>query len=337
MKDIAGCIAGKSYNLHVMGVRGKGIIKGLEEYIRACRKVDGGVRPNPDPGYGGYSDTSFSDIAAPVYALILEETLGFRSLDRKKTAMFLAKRRGTDGLYRSRPGGKPQLILYETLQALLGLRIIGGSLPAGIADRSARAVAQLFRKHGIGDFPFYALDFYAQFYSILGRCVPPPIARAVWERYSSSLKDGEVGGHVASTFHFVHFARLMGRRVPDAGKIAEKALAIQKRDGSFNRMPDPDWDVHATFDGAFVVRQLAFGKARKKALGGAARYALSCRNPDGGFGHFPGRKSDLDACYFHAGTLVMAGVLPVSKVPTGLARVLGWGHLFPLSTRSSLR
>ena len=32
------------------------------------------------------------------------------------------------------------------------------------------------------------------------------------------------------------------------------------------------------------------------------------RNPDGGFGHYPGSPSDADACFFHAGTLVMAGV-----------------------------
>jgi prenyltransferase beta subunit len=310
------------------------IVRGLADYIRACRKPDGGVRPNPDPEYGGYSDTSFSDIAAPVYALVLEETFGFRVLDRTKTRKFLESRRGKDGLFRTRQGGKPHLLLYETLQALLGLRIIRGSrLPARETARSAEAVMTIFRTGGLLGYPFYALDFYGQFYSIIGRPIPPNVFRSVWLRYVTGYRGGEVGGHVASTFHFVHFARMQDRSVPQDQAILDKTLSLQKRNGSFNRMPDPDWDVHATFDGAFIVRQLAIGQARDRALAGAARYALSCRNPDGGFGHFPGRKSDLDACYFHAGTLAMAGLLKARKLPAPLARVLGWGHLFPLPAR----
>ena len=47
----------------------------------------------------------------------------------------------------------------------------------------------------------------------------------------------------------------------------------------------------------------------KKAMERAADWALSCRNKDGGFGHYPGSPSDADAVYFHVGTLVMAGFL----------------------------
>jgi hypothetical protein len=66
----------------------------------------------------------------------------------------------------------------------------------------------------------------------------------------------------------------------------------------------------------------------KKAMERAADWALSCRNADGGFGHFPGSPSDWDAVYFHVGTLVMAGRLqPAAKLPKD-AHLLGWGHLF---------
>ena len=64
----------------------------------------------------------------------------------------------------------------------------------------------------------------------------------------------------------------------------------------------------------------------------AAAWALSCRNADGGFGHFPGSTSDADACYFHVGTLVMAGVLKPAD-PAADAHLLGWGHLFPVEVR----
>jgi hypothetical protein len=231
-------------------------------------------------------------------------------------------------LFHLRGGEKPPMLVYNTLQSLLGLRIIGGRLPAG-RDAAVRAVVELFREHGLEGFPFYALDFFGQFFSIIGRSVPRLIARAVWRKYAASLRGGEVGGHVASTFHFVHFARLLGKPVPHAEAILAKTLGLQEPDGSFNRMPDPAWDVHATFDACFIIRQLGKGSDCARALYRAARWAFSCRNRDGGFGHFPGRKSDMDACYFHAGTLVMCGILPARKVPSGTGRMLGWGHLLP--------
>jgi prenyltransferase beta subunit len=61
----------------------------------------------------------------------------------------------------------------------------------------------------------------------------------------------------------------------------------------------------------------------------AGKWALTCRNRDGGFGHFPGSTSDADANFFHIGTMVMAGWLkPVDPLPKD-AKLLGWGHLFP--------
>ena len=89
-------------------------------------------------------------------------------------------------------------------------------------------------------------------------------------------------------------------------------------------------DRHACFDAVFMLKHLGAGREDcKKAMERAADWALSCRNADGGFGHYPGSPSDWDAVYFHVGTLVMAGRLtPTDKLPKD-AHLLGWGHLFP--------
>lgn len=311
----------------------------IGRYISACMREDGGLNPNPDRAYRGRSDTSFSDIAAPAYALILEETLGFRVLDRERTLRFLARCRGNDGLYRSirrfrKSKDTPYLQIYNTLQALLGMRIIRGNRvePAGLRA-SVRAVSRFYARGDYRKFPPYALDFLGQFHHVVRRPFPGRQARDVSREYLKRYRDGEVAGHVASTFHYVRHALLTGQPLTQSREILRRTLALQRRDGSFNNMPDRDWDVHATFDGCFIVRQLGarsgWRPAYARALKAAGRYALKCRNKDGGFGHFPGCRSDLDAVYFHAGTLVMAGMLPARSQPEDLAKVLGWGHVFP--------
>ncbi len=314
-------------------------ILGIAAYLASCARHDGGLNPGPNPRYRGRSDTSFSDIAAPVYALILEETLGLGVLDRAMTLRFLKSCRGRDGIFRSirrfRGVAAPaHLQLYNSLQALLGQRIImKNRIEPGGLSQTARAVRRFYRQGHFRKFPPYALDFLGQFFNVIRRPFPTTMARAVTAEYLKKYRDGEVAGHVASTFHFVRHALLSRQRLPQARDILKKTLSLQRRNGSFNVMPDPDWDVHATFDGCFIVRQLGarLGWKREytRALKKAARFALSCRNRDGGFGHFPGYPSDMDACYFHAGTMVMAGELRREPVPDDLGRVLGWGHVFP--------
>src|SRR5206468_9694494 len=58
----------------------------------------------------------------------------------------------------------------------------------------------------------------------------------------------------------------------------------------------------------------------------AAAWALSCRDADGGFGHFPGSPSDADAVYFQVGTLVMAGYLMPVDPPPANPQLLSWGQ-----------
>lgn len=314
-------------------------VLGIASFLAGCLRKDGGVNPGPDPDYRGMSDTSFSDIAAPVYALILEETLGIGVLDRRKTLDFLKRCRGRDGLFRSirrfrgnRAG--PHLHLYNSLQALLGQRIIRRNrVDAAGLGLTVAAVRRFYLRGLYRKFPPYALDFLGQFYHVVNRPFPKRMARAVTAEYLRKYRDAEVQGHVASTFHFVRHALLTRQPLPQARAILAKTLSLQRRDGSFNAMPDPAWDVHATFDGCFIIRQLGarlgWKKAYTAALKAAGRFALSCRNRDGGFGHFPGYASDMDANYFHVGTLVMAGELKPEPLPPDLARVLGWGHVFP--------
>ena len=62
----------------------------------------------------------------------------------------------------------------------------------------------------------------------------------------------------------------------------------------------------------------------------SGRWVLTCRNADGGFGHYPGSPSDADAVYFHVGVLVMGGFLkPADPLPPD-PHLLSWGHLMPL-------
>src|SRR5439155_10622832 len=108
------------------------------------------------------------------------------------------------------------------------------------------------------------------------------------------------------------------------------SLRDQKREGIWLLIM-PSLDRHATFDAVFALRQLGGERADcSAAIQEAARWALSCRNADGGFGHFPGSSSDADANYFQAGLLVMAGHLkPVNPLPSD-SHLLSWGHLMPL-------
>jgi len=67
-------------------------------------------------------------------------------------------------------------------------------------------------------------------------------------------------------------------------------------------------------------------KPVRQAIEKAAEWALTCRNPDGGFGHFPKWHSDMDAVYFQFGTLIQAGRISTAKRNLADAHTLSWGH-----------
>jgi hypothetical protein len=90
-----------------------------------------------------------------------------------------------------------------------------------------------------------------------------------------------------------HYYRLLNEKVPHAEAILRRVLRNQKGDGSWLPNP-PSWDVHAGFDAVFVLRQLGKNQAEcRQAIQKAAGWTLRCRNPDEGFGHFPGHTSDM--------------------------------------------
>jgi hypothetical protein len=87
----------------------------------------------------------------------------------------------------------------------------------------------------------------------------------------------------------------------------------------------------------FILRQLGGGREPvRDALRSGGRWALGCRNEDGGFGHYPGRRSDMDAVYFKFGAMIQAGIVEGVLKDLPDPRILGWGHVMP-SARWEMR
>ena len=78
---------------------------------------------------------------------------------------------------------------------------------------------------------------------------------------------------------------------------------------------------------SFILRQLG-GQTEpvRRAIQKAADWAMTCRNADGGFGHYPHWHSDMDAVYFQLGTLIQAGRVPGANLDLADAHTLSWGH-----------
>ncbi len=164
--------------------------------------------------------------------------------------------------------------------------------------------------------------------------MPPPAEprpdaqdRALRDLQMQSQKDdGYLGDHVASSFHMAHYFRMVGQPTPKADAMVARVLRDQKADGGWN-IKDPDWDVHACFDAVYVLRQLGGDtEPVRKAIAKAADWAMGCRNPDGGFGHYPKLHSDMDAVYFQFGTLIQAGRAPSARLDLPDGHTLSWGH-----------
>jgi geranylgeranyl transferase type-2 subunit beta len=190
-------------------------------------------------------------------------------------------------------------------------------------------VTRFFDGEAYAKLPWYTTSFFPLLYAALGEPFPEGYRRALaghMERRQTA--DGYVGDHVAAAFHMAHFYRLIGEPTPKAERMVARVLRDQKPTGGWD-IKEPDWDVHAGFDAVFILRQLGGGTPEvRRAIEKAAGWALGCRNADGGFGHFPGRHSDMDAVYFQLGTLIQAG--RVTGVDATLSdadrRALGWGH-----------
>jgi geranylgeranyl transferase type-2 subunit beta len=303
------------------------VLTGLEAFWRKTALPDGSFRPGIDPDYQGMSDSALSDMAPLTYAVTLHRTFGLKLPYPEKTLANLLARQKEDGAFYHRHGtGDPNAPLtrvYNTTQGLVALHALGAKPkydPLPVFDQVLN-----------GDYkklPLYTTSFFPLAYQCQGKPFPPEQDRKI-RAIMPQADDGYLDDHIASTFHLAHYYRLLGEPTPKADAIVARVLKDQKPDGSW-MLNAPSRDRHATFDAMFCLTQLGGDKPEvKKAMQRAAAWALSCRNADGGFGHFPGSPSDADAVYFQVGTLVMAGYLkPADPLPRA-PQLLSWGHVFP--------
>ena len=306
---------------------GEALAQGTRDFIVRCHRDDGGYSPSPDPKYAGESDTGFSDLAAVTYAAVLARTMGWDLPERRKSVDFIRRHQRPDGRFVNLAGrhdpASDLALLYNTTQGVVGLRSLGVRPevdPTPVIER-------LLAGNAIEALPWYTTSFFPLFYAAMGQPFPDPFRRKIaghMDRHQAD--DGFLGDHVAATFHMAHFFRLIGEPTPKAARMVARVLQDQKVSGGWD-IKEPDWDVHACFDAVFILRQLGGDDARvRAAIAKGADWALGCRNADGGFGHFPGRPSDMDAVYFQFGTLIQAGYVPGARLDLPDAHTLGWGH-----------
>ncbi len=297
-------------------------------FIEKCAHGDGGYSPSPDPSYKGDSDTAESDLAAVTYAATLAKPEAWALPHKKKSAEFIQRHQQPDGVFVNFAGDmdpKSDLaVLYNTVQGVVGLRALGEKPrinPAPVMNR-------FFQNQAFAKLPWYTSSFFPLFYAALGTEFPREYRLAIQRRLiENQAADGYLGDHVASTFHLVHFFRLIGEPTPKAAEIVNRVLRDQRPDGGW-QLKNAAWDVHACFDATFILRQLGGNSEKcRSAISKAADWALSCRNRDGGFGHYPGTHSDMDAVYFQFGTLIQAGRIPGTNFDLPDAETLSWGHV----------
>lgn len=303
------------------------VLRGIRTFFEKTAEEDGSFRPGIDPAYGGMSDSAASDMAPVAYAVILHRTFGWPLPREEKTIELLLSRQSADGAFRNARGTydakSAQARLYNTTQGVVALHALGRK-----PRHDPLPVLEDVLKADYRTLPLYSTSFFPLAYEALGQRLPADADRKL-RALMVQAEDGYVNEHIAATFHAVHYYRLIGEPTPKAVAILARVLRDQKPDGSWFLNP-PARDRHATFDAVFVLKQLGKGSLEsRQAIARAARWAMRCRNDDGGFGHFPGSPSDADAVYFQTGTLVMAGFLKPSAPAPPDGHLLGWGHLFP--------
>ncbi len=304
------------------------ILAGLRDFYKATARPDGSFQPGLDSAYRGMSDSAYSDLAAVTYAVTIHKTFGWKLPDEEKTAALLLSRQKPNGDFFNVAGTvnteSPEGRTYNTTQGLVALAALG------IKPRhDPLPVFEAILKQDYKQLPAYCTSFFPLAYLCSGRPIP---AQADLGIRALMVQDetGYTNDHIAATFHASHYYRLVGEETPRSQEMVARVLRDQQPDGSwFLNMPGRD--RHATFDAVFtLVHEGQDAPAARAAINRAAAWALSCRNPDGGFGHYPGSTSDADAVYFQVGTLVMAGVLPpVDPLPRD-PHLLSWGHLMPV-------
>jgi geranylgeranyl transferase type-2 subunit beta len=307
------------------------ILQGLKDFYRKTAQPDGSFQPGIDPEYRGMSDSAHSDLAAVTYAVTIHKTFGWKLPYEEKTVEFLLSRQKPNGDFfnvaGTVPPESPEGRTYNTTQGLVALHALGRK-----PRHDPLPVFEAILKEDYKQLPAYSTSFFPLAYLCAGQPIPEKADRGI-RALMVQDETGYSNDHVAATFHASHYYRLVGEETPRAQQMVARILRDQKRDGSW-LLNMPARDRHATFDAVFTLRHE--GKQSLDCLAAIARaavWARSCRNPDGGFGHFPGSTSDADAVYFQVGTLVMAGILkPANPLPPD-PHLLSWGHLMPVVNR----
>ncbi len=305
------------------------VLAGLREFYRRTARADGSFQPGIDPDYAGMSDSAYSDLAAVTYAVTVHATFGWELPDKAKTAEFLVARQKENGDFLNTAGtvdpASAEGRVYNTTQGLVALHALG------LKPRyNPLPVFEEILKEDYKSLPAYSTSFFPLAYLCAGQPIPEKADSGIRALMVQDAA-GYLNDHVAATFHASHYYRLVGEETPKSREMVARMLRDQKPDGSW-LINMPSRDRHATFDAVFTLLHEGQGREDcRTAVHRAARWALSCRNADGGFGHFPGSTSDADANYFQAGTLVMAGFLkPVDPLPAD-PHLLSWGHLMPIA------
>jgi len=304
------------------------VLQGLQNFYKATARADGSFQPGIDPAYRGMSDSAYSDLAAVTYAVTIHKTFGWKLPFEDKTAEFLLSRQKANGDFFSVAGTvdpeSPEGRTYNTTQGLVALYALGVK-----PRHDPLPVFESILKEDYKQLPAYSTSFFPLAYLCAGRPIPEKADLGI-RALMVQDETGYTNDHVAATFHASHYYRLVGEETPRSKEMVARVLRDQQPDGSwFLNMPGRD--RHATFDAVFtLVHEGQDSPESWAAIRRAAGWALSCRNADGGFGHFPGSTSDADAIYFQVGTLVMAGVLNPADPRPRDPHLLSWGHLMPI-------
>jgi geranylgeranyl transferase type-2 subunit beta len=304
------------------------VLKGLQQFYAKTARPDGSFQPGVDPDYRGMSDAAYSDLAAITYAVTIHKTFGWKLPHEDKTISLLLSRQKPTGEFVNLSGTvRPESAegkTYNTTQALVALHALGVK-----PKYDPLPVFEEILKADYKELPPYTTSFFPLAYLCAGKPIPAKADRGI-RALMIQDRTGYMNDHIAATFHASHYYHLVGEPTPKTAPMLSRILSDQKKDGSwFLNMPSRD--RHATFDAVFTLVHEGNGNIQlRAAINSAARWALSCRNDDGGFGHFPGSTSDADANYFQIGTLVMANFLkPVDPLPAD-PHLLSWGHLMPV-------
>src|SRR5688572_13010060 len=261
------------------------VLTGLREFYAKTAREDGCFQPGVDPDYRGMSDSAFSDLAAATYACTIHKTFGWKLPHEQKTIEFLLSRQKASGEFVNVAGtvdpASAQGKVYNTTQALVALHALGVK-----PRHDPLPVFEEILKQDYKTLPAYSTSFFPLAYLCAGKPIPEQADRSI---RALMIPDGEgyLNDHVAATFHASHYYSLVGEPTPKAAQIVTRVLRDQNKNGSW-LLNMPSRDRHATFDAVFTLRHEGAGREDcQNAIAKAADWALSCRNPDGGFGHFP--------------------------------------------------